>query len=193
MPELEGPGISPCISQYFSARGAGISPDGPTKFGFLTGMRRKDEYGVPIFLRFYLFIWHRGRESTSRGNGRWRSRLLAEQGAWCRPWTQDLGIMTWTVDRHLTDWATQARLSICSEKMKSHTHSCPQSMMLFFLPYLVLHLPTVLKMFPEVSLQVTQVRSQNFLFYPQLIVIWGLNWLFKPHKAFSLMLNMVQS
>ena len=41
-----------------------------------------------FFLRFYLFIWEREWESTSRGTtrGRWKSSLLTEQGAWRPTW-----------------------------------------------------------------------------------------------------------
>ena len=73
-----------------------------------------------IFLRFYLFIWH--RESTSRGSGRQMEREKqfplqswdpsswgAWRGAgWAR--SQDLGIMTWAEGRWLTNWATQVPL-----------------------------------------------------------------------------------
>lgn len=48
----------------------------------------------------YSFDRKTAREGTQAG---WeRSRLLAEQGARCRPQSQDLGIMTWAEGRCLT-------------------------------------------------------------------------------------------
>jgi len=57
-----------------------------------------------FFLRFYLFIWQRERESTSRENsrGRGRSRLPAKQGARCGARSQDPEIMTQAKGRRLT-------------------------------------------------------------------------------------------
>ena len=51
------------------------------------------------FKKGYLFIW----ESVCRGRGRGRSRLPAEQGAWCGARCQYFRIMTWTEGRRLTD------------------------------------------------------------------------------------------
>ena len=44
--------------------------------------------------------------------------LPDEQGAWCRVWSQDPGIMTWAKGRHLTNRATQELLiSLISNKI----------------------------------------------------------------------------
>ena len=62
-----------------------------------------------FFLRFYLTqraSEHKGGRIRRRG----RSKLPAEQGAYCGAPSQDPGIMTWAEGRHLTDWATQAPL-----------------------------------------------------------------------------------
>ena len=74
------------------------------------------------FLRFYLFE----RESMSRGGGRrrGRSRLPAEQGAWCgaqcESWSQDPKIITWAEDRFLTNWATQIPLGLFLKYWEGH-------------------------------------------------------------------------
>ena len=60
---------------------------------------------------FFLKIWSiylTGRESTSRGSWRGRSRFPVEQGAWWGAPSQDPGIMTGAEGRHSTDEATKA-------------------------------------------------------------------------------------
>ena len=42
------------------------------------------------------------RENTSRGSGRGRRRLLAEQGAWCTAWSQGHRITPWAEGTRLT-------------------------------------------------------------------------------------------
>ena len=67
-------------------------------------------FRVFFVLEFYLFIWQREQESTSRqsSRGRGRSRLPTEQGARCGAQSQDPGIKTWAEGSHLTNGATQA-------------------------------------------------------------------------------------
>ena len=62
-----------------------------------------------------LFIFLRERESKHEHRGRRRSRLPAEQGTWCRAWSQDSEIMTWAEGRRLPDWATQEPLPLSFE------------------------------------------------------------------------------
>ena len=67
------------------------------------------------FFMICLFIREREREwahnqgewqaEVEGGRGRGRSRLPAEQGAQCKAWSYDPGIMTWAEGRCLSDWA----------------------------------------------------------------------------------------
>ena len=63
-----------------------------------------------FFLRFFIYIWE--TEHSGRGRRRGTSRLLAEQKAWHRAWSQDPKIMTWAKGWHLTYWATQVLLAV---------------------------------------------------------------------------------
>ena len=68
------------------------------------------------------FFYLRERERMSRGRVRGRSRLPTEQEAQCRAWSQDPEIMTWTKSWCLTDWATQAPLTIIF--LSQHSRRC---------------------------------------------------------------------
>ena len=48
-----------------------------------------------ISFKDIIYLFERERKNTSGERGRRRSRLSAEQGAWCGAWSQDPGIMTW--------------------------------------------------------------------------------------------------
>ena len=63
-----------------------------------------------IFLKDFIYLFHRQRSQVGReaGRERGRSRLPAEQRARCGTRSQDPEIMTWAEGRGLTHWATQA-------------------------------------------------------------------------------------